>query len=180
VNAWVGPDFAASALIIQVLSIAIAVRVGNATATTVLKGAGEHRFIALTNLGMSVVNIALSIALIGPLGLFGNALGTLVPVTVAAVFLQFPAACRRTGLPLHEGWWRGVWPALWPAVPVAFLLLGVKDHVPARLGAIAALSAGAGLMYVAIFVTFAVGTRDREMYLRKARQLMARTAPQAA
>ena len=180
VHAWVGPEFAASALIIQILSVAIAVRVGNATATTVLKGAGEHRFIALTNLGMSVVNVALSIALIGPFGLIGNAVGTLVPVTAAAVFLQFPAACRRTDVTLREGWWRGVWPAVWPAIPMTVLMLGAREYVPARLAAIAALSAAAGLVYVAIFVTFAVGTRDREMYLRKMRQLMVRTAPQAA
>lgn len=180
VHAWVGADFAASAVIIQILSIAIAVRVGNATATTVLKGAGEHRFIALTNLGMSVVNVALSIALIGPLGLLGNALGTLLPVTAAALFLQFPAACRHTGVALNEGWRRGVWPAVWPAIPMALLLLGVRAYVPARLGAIAALSLAAALVYLTLFIAFAVGTRDRDLYLRKVRQLIVRTAPQAA
>jgi O-antigen/teichoic acid export membrane protein len=180
VQAWVGRDFGASAIVIQVLCVAVAVRVGNATAATLLKGAGQHRFIALTNLAVSGVNIALSVILIQRYGLLGEALGTLIPVTLAALFVQFPAACRRTRVPLREAFWRGVWPAVWPALPVTLLLLVARGYVPAKLSAIAAFSGAACLLYLALFVAFAVGTRDRALYLRKARQLMLRTAPAVA
>jgi O-antigen/teichoic acid export membrane protein len=180
VKAWVGRDFGASAVVIQVLCLAIAVRVGNATAATLLKGAGQHRFIALTNLAVSAVNIVLSVILVQRYGLFGEALGTLIPVTLAAVFVVFPAACRRTALPLRDALRHGVWPALWPAVPVALVLLATRPYVPPRLGAIALFAAATGLMYLALFVAFALGTKDREMYLRKARQLVVRTSPAAA
>ena len=180
VDAWVGSGFERSALIIQVLCVAIAIRVGNATATTVLKGAGEHRFIALTNLGVAIANVALSVALIRPLGLLGSALGTFIPLTFAAALAQFPAACRRTGLPLADAWRRGVWPAVWPAAPMALLLLLLRPYVPATLAAIAGLSVLAAAVYIALFVTLAVGRADRTLYLRKARQLVTRWAPQTA
>jgi O-antigen/teichoic acid export membrane protein len=180
IEAWVGPDFAASAIIVQVLTVVVAVRVGNATAATVLKGAGEHRFLALTNIGTSVVNVALSIALIGPLGLLGNAIGTLIPVTFSAFLLLFPAACRRTNVSLYDGWRFAVWPALWPVLPVTLMLIGLRPYVPASLAAIAAFSAAGALVYVALFITLALGTRERDLYLRKVRQLVLRTEPQAA
>ena len=180
VMAWVGPGFETSAVVIQILCVAVAVRVGNASATTLLKGAGEHRFIALSNLAVSAVNVAISVALIRPFGLIGDALGTLIPVAIASTFFQFPAACRRTGLPLGTAWWRGVWPALWPAAPVAGLLFGIAPYVPARLSAIAAVSVAASALYLVLFVVFAVGTSDRALYLRKARQLMVWASPQTA
>jgi O-antigen/teichoic acid export membrane protein len=180
VTAWVGHDFGASAIVIQVLCLAIAVRVGSATANTLLKGAGQHRFIALTNLAVSGVNVALSIVLVQKYGLFGEALGTLIPLSLMGVFVQFPAACRRTALPLREALWRGVWPAVWPAIPVALVLLAAKPYVPPRLSAIALFAIVGGLLYLALFVAFAVGTKDRALYLRKARQLVLRTSPAVA
>ena len=43
VLAWVGPDFLGSVIVLQLLAFTVIVRVGNATAATLLKGAGEHR-----------------------------------------------------------------------------------------------------------------------------------------
>jgi hypothetical protein len=43
IHAWVGPRFDESVLVAQILVFVVAIRVGNATATTLLKGAGEHR-----------------------------------------------------------------------------------------------------------------------------------------
>jgi O-antigen/teichoic acid export membrane protein len=180
VTAWVGPDFAGSAIVIQVLCVAIAVRVGCATSATLLKGAGQHRFVALTNLAVSGVNVALSVVLVQRYGLFGEALGTLIPVTLMAVFVQFPAACRRTALPMSEALWRGVWPAVWPAIPVALVLLATRPYVPPRLSVIALFAVGGSLLYLALFVTFALGTKDRALYLRKARQLVWRSSPAVA
>ena len=51
IRAWVGPKFIDSIVVTQILICVIAIRVGNATATTVLKGAGEHRMLAFTNAG---------------------------------------------------------------------------------------------------------------------------------
>jgi hypothetical protein len=36
------------------------------------------------------------------------------------------------------------------------------------------------LIYLGLFVAFAVGTKDRQLYLRKARQLVWRASPVAA
>ena len=54
IRAWVGPKFEESILVAQILIVVVAIRVGNATATTVLKGAGQHRLLAFTNAGTAL------------------------------------------------------------------------------------------------------------------------------
>jgi O-antigen/teichoic acid export membrane protein len=170
-HAWIGAPFAASAPILQVLSAAVAFRVGTATATTVLKGAGLHRMLALVSLATGIANLALSIVLVKRYGLIGVAWGTLIPVSVSATFLLFPAACRRVGVPVGVAIRQAVWPAVWPAAVAALALTLTRDRLPANLLAVAVqASAGAGL-YLALF-GLAVGRRDRARYVRKVRQLL--------
>jgi O-antigen/teichoic acid export membrane protein len=102
VRAWVGPEMIASVPVIQILAVAVAIRVGNATATTLLKGAGQHRMLAWINLSTGVVNILLSVALIKPFGLTGVAVGTLIPIALSSILIVQPAACRRVGLPVRR------------------------------------------------------------------------------
>ncbi len=108
VTAWVGADFAGSILILQLLSVVVMIRVGNATGMTVFKGAGSHRVVAAANIGTALCNVALSVALVKPFGLAGVALGTLVPVGVASILLLFPLGLpsgRTAGLD-RSGTWR--------------------------------------------------------------------------
>jgi O-antigen/teichoic acid export membrane protein len=92
---WIGPSFeepAGRVLQILVLSSFVFLPV-RGVALPVLMGLGKPRLPALTFLGAGVLNLALSILLVGPLGLTGVALGTAVPnVLFAAVVLT--AACR--------------------------------------------------------------------------------------
>src|SRR5258708_28489269 len=102
VLAWVGPDFAGSVPIIHILTIAVAIRVGNSTATTLLKGSGQHRLLATSNLLIAGANLAMSIVLVRHLGLIGVALGTLIAVASVSIFVLFAAACRRVKLCMRE------------------------------------------------------------------------------
>ena len=47
---WTGPAFRAAAVLLQLLVIVVLVRVGTATCGTVLRGAGHHRLLAISNL----------------------------------------------------------------------------------------------------------------------------------
>jgi O-antigen/teichoic acid export membrane protein len=174
VQAWVGPEFGRSALILQLLTFSVIVRVGNATAGTVLKGAGEHRLVAFTNVAAAVVNIALSIAFVKAFGLPGVALGTLVPICVASTLVLFPAGCRRVELPLGRALSEAVWPALWPAGVMTLFVLATRAIVPATLVAVGAEIAAACVVYAIVFVAFAIDSGERRFYLAKAAELFGR------
>src|SRR4029077_13479084 len=62
VHAWLNDKAIAAGgtvPVLQILSLAVAIRVGNATGTTILKGAGQHRMLAFVNLGTGVANLVL-------------------------------------------------------------------------------------------------------------------------
>jgi O-antigen/teichoic acid export membrane protein len=177
VHAWLGKKAAsmsATIPIIQILAVSVAIRVGNATGTTVLKGAGQHRMLAFVNISTGLVNLALSIALIRPFGLQGVAYGTLIPIAVSAIFIVFPAACRRVGLSLAEAVWHSVFPALWPAVIVGIVLATTRHISSGTLLAVVLQASGGGLLYLALFFVIAIGRRDRALYAAKFVELIGR------
>ena len=177
IHGWLGSGAETVAGVIpvlQILAVSVAIRVGDATGTTLLKGAGNHRMLAFVNLGTGVANVALSALLIGPFGLIGVAYGTLIPIACAAVFILFPAACRRVDLPVTQAALRAVFPAVWPAVVSGAGLWLVRGYVPANLLGIALWSLAGGLLYLALFVGIAIGRTDRAFYMQKARQILDR------
>ena len=60
IRAWIGPEILGAAPVIQILAFAVALRVGNATSTTLLKGSGQVRRVAMVNIWTGLVNLALS------------------------------------------------------------------------------------------------------------------------
>jgi O-antigen/teichoic acid export membrane protein len=177
IHAWLRDKAAAmagAAPVIQVLAIAVAIRVGNATGTSVLKGAGQHRMLAFVNLGTGVVNLALSIVLIKPFGLVGVAYGTLIPIALSAIFILYPAACRRVGLNVGYAIAHSVLPAVWPAAVVGMLLLITRHLSSGTLLALVLQSLAGGVLYLALFFAIAIGRRDRALYTAKALELVGR------
>ena len=175
VRAWLGAQAEAVAEcipIIQILSLAVVVRVGSATGNTLLKGAGAHKFVAWVNLTTGVVNAMLSVVLIRRFGLIGVAWGTLVPITIAASLVLYPAACRRVGTSLWHATAKAVFPALWPGLVTGFVMMHVRDVISAgTLLAVALQAVAGGALYLVLFMGLAIGRQDRAYYLTKAGQL---------
>jgi len=174
VRAWVGVKMLGSVPVIQILAVAVTLRVGNATSTTLLKGAGCVRYLAFVNIITGLVNLALSALLVKSLGLVGVAIGTLIPVAFASMFVLFPAACRRVGLPTMRVARRAVWPAFWPAVIVAACLTPFRGISSGTLLAVLIEATVAVAAYLALFFVIAVGRPDRAHYAAKAMELIGR------
>lgn len=174
IRAWIRkPEILAAVPVIQILAFAVALRVGNATSTTLLKGSGHIRRVAWVNINTGLVNLVLSSLLIGPYGLPGVAVGTLIPVAFSSIFVLFPAACRRVELPIRYAASRAVWPSVWPAMVVGALLFVSARYTPGGAWFVLAEASAAGLLYLALFVA-AVGRRDREQYTAKIWELAGR------
>lgn len=172
VDVWVGPGFEESVAVIRILAAVVIIRIGTSTSYSVLKGAGRHRFAAACSLTTALSNLALSIVLVRVLGLSGVALGTLIPVTVAAICFVFPAACRRAGIPLLAAVRSAVWPALWPAVPAGAVVLAVQNMLTPGLAMIVISSLFGGAVYLATFVSVALRRDERRWYVRKLGELV--------
>jgi len=171
VQAWVGPRFEESIVVAQILIVVVAIRVGSATATIVLKGAGEHRLLAFTNAGAAVANVALSLLWIRRFGLIGQAMGTLVPVALTSLLILWPAACRRVGIGTGAAFRYAVWPTIWPLAAMGIVLIPLRDALPARLFAVGLAGACGAATYTIAFLAFAVKREERQLYVAKLMEL---------
>ncbi|HUS10250.1 MAG TPA: oligosaccharide flippase family protein [Pyrinomonadaceae bacterium] len=168
---WVGPSFSQSVPVIWILVAAVIIRVGNSTATTTLKGAGEHSFLTIANITIALANLGLSIVLARNFGIIGVALGTLIPLSVVSIFLLFPRACRRVEIPLFDAFRFGIWPSVWPIIPIIGVLAFITGYFEPSFLNLALQAAGAGGLYTVVFLWVAINRGERNWYLGKIKKL---------
>jgi len=174
VRAWVGPDFSGSVIVLRLLALAVMIRVGAAVSNTLLKGAGAHQFVAYTNVITAIVNLGLSVVLARWIGLAGVALGTLVPIGVAGMFVIFPAGCRRVEVPLTRALADAVWPAIWPAAAMAAYLEVTRPLLRVALIPVLANMSVSVLVYAAVSLAFGLTAVERRFVLTRLFEATAR------
>jgi O-antigen/teichoic acid export membrane protein len=175
ITLYVGDEFGASVPVAQVLAGVIALRVGTATAHVVLKGSDGYRMLAYTQLGMAIVNVGLSVWWIQWYGLIGQAMGTLVPLAFATLFILWPAACRQVGVVTTKAFRQAVWPTLWPLPAMIVPVLLLKPHLPPNIAAVLFCGSVGLLCYTAVALTLAMDGPERAIYLAKIRQIFSST-----
>jgi O-antigen/teichoic acid export membrane protein len=168
---YVGNDFAASVAVAQVMAVLVAFRVGNATAMVVLKGMKGYKLYAFTQLGVAIVNVALSLWWIQVYGLVGQAMGTLVPVAIGSMFVLWPAACRYVEVTAWTAFRQAVWPALWPVPAAVIPIVLLKPYLPRQLLAVLLAGALGWLCYMIVALGLALGAQERRMYMKKLKQI---------
>jgi O-antigen/teichoic acid export membrane protein len=179
IRAFFGPDFGASVPILQLLSFVVVLRAWMAMPSTVLKGTGRQRYVAIASTVAAVANALLSVMLVKLMGLTGSAMGTVIPATVLAAFFIFPQACRVVNLSTAHGYRRIVIPTLWPAVIAFAIVMLTRSAIPVRLVAVLPHVAAGVLLYLAIFVAFASERDERQWigaavaYLRRGAESLA-------
>jgi O-antigen/teichoic acid export membrane protein len=166
---YIGNDFAASVPVAQVLACLLAFRVGNSTAQVVLKGMNGYRMLAYTQLGIAVVNVALSVWWIQWYGLVGQAMGTLVPVALASAFIMWPTACRDVGIGTMTAFRTAVWPTLWPLPAMIVPVMLLKPHLAQTILGVLACGGIGWICYMAVALGLAMTAEERGKYLSKFR-----------
>ena len=124
---WIDPSFEApSGEVLQILILSSLVFLPvRGVALPILMGIGKPRAPAILFIGAGVLNLALSVALVKPLGLAGVALGTAIPNALFAVVV-LAIACRELQIGVGH-YLRYVVPrAALGALPVLALLLWFK------------------------------------------------------
>lgn len=171
---WVGPDFAASAPVLIVLLAATALAAPPMMAGAVLGMTGHHREAARLALVAAVTNVGVSLTLVGPLGLVGVALGTLLTTCVVDNGLMVRRACLRYGIPYGEHLRRTALPLLLPAAAQLAITLGIKaTWPPSTVAAVVAEAIPGGLIFAAAFWLTGMKPEERA----RVRGFVARRSP---
>lgn len=164
-SVWVGERYANAAPLVVILTLATLVATSQWPANTVLQGMARHRLLAATSLGSGVANLLLSIALIGPLGLTGVALGTLIP-NVVEFAIVIPFAMRVMGVRGSEAVRKIFLPALSPALIMTLALLALQKLIePSTLISIGLIAGMGVLVYMVAYLCIGASKAERQIYL---------------
>jgi O-antigen/teichoic acid export membrane protein len=162
---WVGAEYASSAHLVALLTLASLFVTIQWPAVAVLQGMARHRLLAATSLGSGLANLVLSIALIHPLGLVGVALGTLIPAALECVGFVLPYTMRVIGVTTDEALKRIFLPALLPVLPMVLVLYSLQRAVELPSVFSLILITGVGLLvYGAGYLSVGASAAERRIY----------------
>jgi O-antigen/teichoic acid export membrane protein len=160
-TAWVGESFAGDANIAVILIAAGFFDMPMLPAASMLMGTDAHRPLALFVGGSALLNLGLSVALVGSMGVTGVALATLIATGLQA-FVVTPFAMRRYDVPLTTLASEALMPGLLPAVPAVLTLFALRAVLdPSSLVAVLAVGAIGGLVYAAGYLSFSASASER-------------------
>jgi O-antigen/teichoic acid export membrane protein len=95
ITAWVGAAYARACYPVMVtLLIPSTLALAQAASPRILFGMAQHRSLAWVTGMEAIANLILSVILIRPLGIFGDALGTAIPLTCTTLFFMPRHLCR--------------------------------------------------------------------------------------
>lgn len=172
--AWVGPEYANPGPVVAILVAAVILDAALWPSGYVLQGIGRHRPLARIAVASGILNVAMSVLLVGPLGLTGAALGTLLGHGLG-VGLTIPYVTRVLAVAPGELVARIALPALAPLVPAAAVIVSARTLLPdpglVGIGVIAAAGLGT---YASAYLVFGASAVERQVARELARELLTR------
>jgi O-antigen/teichoic acid export membrane protein len=165
---WVGPGFEGAGPVMSVLVTAMALAVPQMMVFSLLTYTDRHRLPARASVAAAVLNLALTLLLVRPLGLLGVALGTLLATLIVDVFWVLGSGCRELGVP-YAGYLReGILPALVPgALQWAITAALVALRPPASLLEVVGYGLPGVAAYLALFWRVGLGDEERRWLLAR-------------
>lgn len=180
VGLWMGPGFESAVVPLYVLALAGILMVAQGPTGNILLGTGRHRLVAGASMAEIGLNVAITVALIGRLGLTGAAVGTAIPFVLINLFLLIPIACRSVGVPMRRFFSIAVVPTFAGLIPAAIAGMYLRSFgAPSSVTVLFLQSALVGAVYLAGFWIIGLDRQDRVHYLSSVRGLRANPLPEA-
>jgi O-antigen/teichoic acid export membrane protein len=170
---WVGDEFAGYGALVAILACAAIVDLPSYPAAAVLQSLERHGPVAWMAMGSAIANVALSVALVGPYGVEGVALGTLIAGGIEVLLLVVPYAARVLGLSAWTVVSNAFGPLVVPSAALALALLGGDALLPVtNLVGLLVVIGCAMAIYAAVYALITAPARERELYRAAARALV--------
>jgi O-antigen/teichoic acid export membrane protein len=132
IGLWMGPEYAhSSGIVLVILCIALFFSYANRTAGAIAFGIEKHKTTAIWSIGEGVANLALSILLVHWYGIYGVAIGTMVPSLFVQVILWPRYISKLVGLSSFEVIGQIWGPMLLASIPFAIASYVINILAPA-------------------------------------------------
>ena len=160
IEVWVGPRYVSSYAVLLILLIPAALYESQSTSNRLLFGMSLHKPLAYVVLMEGIANLILSVVLVRPFGIVGDAIGTAIPMLCTALFFLPRHTCRQLGVPVHRFLFEAYFYPAVLCIPLAVVLLFMQrtfyaHHYPRLL-----LNLLAGIAAYGVAVGWFVMTRE--------------------
>jgi O-antigen/teichoic acid export membrane protein len=133
IGLWMGPDYATvSGILVQILAVNVILGMANITAGGMAFGMEKHRQVAICTIVEAVANLALSILLVRPLGIYGVAWGTVIPGIFIHLFWWPRYVSTFIEINPREYVWKAWGNASLAAIPFALACRWEEQHLVAH------------------------------------------------
>jgi O-antigen/teichoic acid export membrane protein len=175
IRVWMGPEYEkTSGMVLVILATALMFSLQNTTASAIAWGVEKHKTVAKWAVFEGISNLSLSVFLAHKMGIYGVAIGTLIPSLIVQLVL-WPRYVSRL---VDVSWvqvFRNVWgPVFLCAVPFAAASYEVAIHFPARNIVTFALQTLALLPIFGVAVGFMFRDNFKRQILPRIRALIVR------
>jgi O-antigen/teichoic acid export membrane protein len=162
---WVGAEFGKYGDVVAILAASAVFDLVSYPAASVLQGIERHPPLAWMALGDGVVNVILSVALVGPFGIVGVAVATLVATVGETTLFVLPYAARTLGITLPDLGREVLLRLAVPVVVFAGILVATSRSLPlTSLPRLAAVLGVALAGYAVVYVVMGASQRERSAY----------------
>ena len=133
IGLWMGPQYShSSGTVLIILCSALLFAFANRTAQAIAFGVEKHKMSAIWSIGEGVTNLALSIVLARRYGIYGVAIGTMVPSLIVHLVLWPNYISKLVGLSYSEVVWKVWTPVYLSSIPFAIATYAVNARFPAH------------------------------------------------
>lgn len=99
IGVWIGDEYRAAVPALMILVAGLFFELAQLPSVNLLYALGRQGFLARLGLAEAAANLGLSLALVGPFGIVGVALGTSIPLVLLRSMVQPGFVCRQIDLP---------------------------------------------------------------------------------
>jgi O-antigen/teichoic acid export membrane protein len=160
IEAWVGPRYVSSYTVLLILLIPSMFYQAQSTSNRILFGMSLHKSLAYVVLMEGIANVILSIVLVRPLGIVGDAIGTAIPLLCTSLFFLPRHLCRHLGIPVRKFLLEAYFYPVLLCLPMIFVLVLIQRSFYAHRYPQLVLNLLAGFAAYAVGLLWFVLTRD--------------------
>lgn len=102
IEVWVGARYVSSYSVLLILLIPTTLYQAQSTSNRILFGMSLHKSLAYVVLMEGIANVVLSVVLVRPLGIVGDAIGTAIPLLCTSLFFLPRHLCRQLQIPVRQ------------------------------------------------------------------------------
>jgi O-antigen/teichoic acid export membrane protein len=164
IGLWMGPQYShTSGIVLVILCVGLLFSFANRTASAIAFGIEKHKIGAIWAIGEGVANLTLSVFLVRKYGLYGVALGTMIPSLFVQLVLWPRYISKLVGLSLFDVVWDVWMPLFLSAIPFAIATYAVSVFFAPHNLAVFFLQVFATLpvFLISVGVVFRIYIRDR-------------------